>query len=34
MSMENHGTEDLLDLIDYHFDEELGFTELDTLSVP
>lgn len=31
MSGEFHGEQDLLDLIDYHYDEEIGFTELDLL---
>jgi hypothetical protein len=31
MSTESNGYEDLLSLIDYHFDDELGFTELDAL---
>lgn len=34
MSAEFNGTEDLLDLIDYHYDEELGFTEQDIITAP
>lgn len=31
MSAEFHGEADLLSLIDFHFDDEIGFTELDDL---